>query len=150
MNQILRLDDADPRIEFGPGRIWSAVNNSGEAWNPDGTYHQASIPGSEIYLLFRCEYLFIIDLTPLMRVVVDKAIGTGISIYGRKGPGGGLLHLLFDGERTSLNLTSTNLSDSSIRLWHREGLGDGDHQVITHTSAVNGSDVANIWVDYIE
>jgi hypothetical protein len=73
-----------------------------------------------------------------------------MSLYGRTGPDGGLLHLLFDGNRTSLNLNSTTLSDSSIRLWHKEGLGDGDHQLITHTNAMNGSDVANIWVDYIE
>lgn len=87
------------------------------------------------------------DFTPLM---LTRAIGTGISIYGRKGPGGGLVNLLFDGERTTLNLTSTELSNSSIRLWNRDGLGDGDHQVITHTSAMDGSVVANIWIDYIE
>ena len=57
MAEIIRLDDTDPRIEFGPGRIWSAVNNSREAWNPDGTYHQASISGSEMYMLFRCKYV---------------------------------------------------------------------------------------------
>ena len=79
-----------------------------------------------------------------------RAIGTGVSLYGRTGPGGGLLNLLFDGERTSLKLNSTNPSDTPIRLWHKEGLGDDDHQVITRTSTMNGSDVANIWVDYIE
>jgi hypothetical protein len=73
-----------------------------------------------------------------------------MSLYGRTGPDGGLLHLLFDGNRTSLNLNSTTLSDSPVRLWHKEGLEDGDHQVITHTSAMNDSGVANIWVDYIE
>jgi len=86
----------------------------------------------------------------LMVNILTWAIGTGISLYGRTGPDGGLLHLLFDGERTSLNLNSTNPSDTPIHLWYKDGLGDDDHQVITHTSAVSGSDVANIWVDYIE
>ena len=55
MAQILRLEDADPRIEYRPERAWTAVNNSGEAWNPDGTYHQASSRDSQFYLLFRGE-----------------------------------------------------------------------------------------------
>jgi len=81
---------------------------------------------------------------------LTSAIGTSISIYGRTGPGGGSLQLRFDGVRESLELASTTLSDNSVRLWHREGLADGDHQVMTYTNAMNGSDVANIWVDYIE
>ena len=55
MAKILRLDDADQRIEYNPPKAWRSVKDSGEAWNPDGTYHQTSSPGSQIFLLFRGE-----------------------------------------------------------------------------------------------
>ena len=80
-----------------------------------------------------------------------KRIGTGLSLYGRTGPGGGILNLVFDGKRDPLYLNSTISSTDSIRLWHTEGLPDGDHQVICWTTALDGNDVygvANVWIDY--
>jgi len=79
-----------------------------------------------------------------------QATGTGISLYGRNGPGGGILNLRFDGEMTSTNLNSTDPGSNSTRLWQIGGLSDGDHQVIGSTAAVNGQVVANIWIDYFE
>ena len=49
----------------------------------------------------------------------------------------------------SVDLNSTNPDNISASLWSREGLGDGDHQVVGIMSAVNGT-VANIWLDYFE
>jgi hypothetical protein len=40
------------RIDYGRERAWTTIRNFGEAWNPDGTYHQASSQNSEIFLLF--------------------------------------------------------------------------------------------------
>ena len=54
-SQILHLDDTDPRIDFRPESAWTAVNDSTEAWNPDGTYHQAFSRDSQFYILFRGE-----------------------------------------------------------------------------------------------
>ena len=82
--------------------------------------------------------------------ILTSAIGTGISLYGRRGPGGGILNLVFDGEKTSVNLNSTDPGNNSTRLWSREGLGDGDHQFIGYTTATIGQVDANIWVDYFE
>jgi len=53
MANILRLDDANPRIEYSPESAWTAVKDSREAWNPDGTYHQASIQASQVLFFFR-------------------------------------------------------------------------------------------------
>jgi len=78
------------------------------------------------------------------------ATGTGISLYGRKGPGGGILSLGFDGERTSTNLSTTDPGSNSTLLWQVGGLPDGDHQVIGFTTAADGQVVANIWIDYFE
>ena len=70
--------------------------------------------------------------------ILISAIGTGISLYGLRGPVGGTLNLLFDGAISSVNLNST------------EELEDGDHQIIGTTSAAMGQAVANIWLDYFE
>ena len=82
-----------------------------------------------------------------------KIIGTGLSLYGRTGPGGGILHLVFDGKTDLLYLNTTVPSTDSTLLWHAKGLGDGDHEVICWTTALNGNDVqgiANVWIDYFE
>ncbi len=52
MAQILRLEDTDPQIDYHPESAWTAVNNSGEVWNPDGTYHQASSRDSQFFFAF--------------------------------------------------------------------------------------------------
>jgi len=78
------------------------------------------------------------------------ATGTGLSLYGRKGPGGGILNLVFDGETTSTNVSSTDPDSNSTRLWQVGGLPEGDHQVIGYSTTVTGQDVANIWIDYFE
>ena len=149
MAKTLLLDDADPRIDYGPRSSWTAVTNSGESWNLDGTYHRASTPFSQFFLTFRGESLS----WPFSHTVVDiltLAIGTGISLYGLRGPGGGILNVVFDGERSSVYMNSTNPDNSSTRLWSKEGLGDGDHQVFCTTTATDGQAVANIWLDYFE
>ena len=81
---------------------------------------------------------------------LTSEIGTGISLYGRRGPGGGILNFVFDGEKSSVYLNSTNPDSNSIRLWSKEGLGDGDHQIIGTTNVTDGQAVANIWLDYFE
>ena len=47
-------------------------------------------------------------------------------------------------------MDSTNPDNNSTRLWSKEGLGDGDHQVIGYTAPTEGQAVANIWLDYFE
>ena len=149
MAKTLRLDDTDPRIDYGPRSSWAAVTNSGESWNLDGTYHRASTPFSQFFLAFRGEYFS----WPFPHIAVDiltSEIGTGISLYGRRGPGGGILNFVFDGEISSVYLNSTSPDNNSTRLWSKEGLGDGDHQIIGTTTATDGQAVANIWLDYFE
>ena len=84
----------------------------------------------------------------------NKTIGTGISMYGRKGPGGGILKLIFDGRTSLVDLNSDEPSSISTRLWNEAGLVDGDHQVFASTTTANDQIVANIvtniWVDYFE
>jgi hypothetical protein len=53
MPQVLRLDDSDARIQYAPPEAWGAVLNSGEEWNPDGTYHGAKARGAQLFFLFR-------------------------------------------------------------------------------------------------
>ena len=57
--------------------------------------------------------------------ILTSAIGTDISLYGRRGPGGGILTIIFDGGVSSVYLNST--VNDSTRLWSKEELGDGDH-----------------------
>ena len=82
--------------------------------------------------------------------ILISDIGTGISLYGRRGPGGGILFLVLDGETSLVYLNSTNPDNNSTRLWSKEGLRDGDHQVIGTTDAANDLSVGNIWLDYFE
>jgi len=53
MPQVLRLDDGDARIQYGPPEAWGAVVNSGQEWNKDGTYHRAGAAGAGLFFLFR-------------------------------------------------------------------------------------------------
>ena len=90
--------------------------------------------------------------------ILTSEIGTSISLYGRSGPGGGILNLVFNGEKSSVNLKSTD--HNSTRLWSKEGLGNVDHQGIGTTTATDGQAVANIcvrvvypvtiWLNYFE
>ena len=82
---------------------------------------------------------------------LTSAIGTGASLYGRTGTGGGILNLLFDGvvERP-VHLNSTDSGTSSTLLWRVEGKKDDDHQILGWTTLADGQGVANIWLDYFE
>ena len=81
---------------------------------------------------------------------LTRAIGTGISLYGRTGVGGAVLHLLFDGVwQKAVPLSSNNPTNSTL-LWHLEGQSDGDHQLFGSTYLTEGQLVANIWLDYVE
>ena len=82
--------------------------------------------------------------------ILTSAIGTGISLYGCRGPGGGILNLYFDGEKLPVYLNSTIPDKNSTHLWSKEGLGDGDHQVYGTTTASTGQVVAYTWLDYFE
>ena len=79
-----------------------------------------------------------------------RAIGTGISIYGRTAVGGGVLNLLFDGVSQKTVPLSSNDTTNSALLWHLEGQSDGDHQLYGFTSLAAGQGIANIWLDYVE
>jgi hypothetical protein len=94
--------------------------------------------------------VLLLSLLWIFPIYLTSIIGTGISLYGRTGPGGGMLNLVFDGEATTVNLNSTDPSNSSTRLWHLDGMVDGDHSVIGYTSAAADQTVANVWVDYFE
>ena len=82
--------------------------------------------------------------------ILTSGIGTGMSLYGRKDPDGGILYLVFDGEESSVNLNSTKPDNNSTLLWSIEGLGDSDHQIIGATIARKGQAAANISLDYFE
>lgn len=75
-------------------------------------------------------------------------------MFGRKGPGGGILRLIFDGKTTRVDLASNDPANSSTLIWSETGLGDTDHQLFAETTGadadVQGVDVANIWVDYFK
>ena len=89
-------------------------------------------------------------LSILLENSLTRAIGTGISLYGRTGVGGGVLNLLFDGvSQTAVPLSSNDPTNSTL-LWHLEGQSDGDHQLLGSTCLAAGQLVANIWLDYVE
>lgn len=56
MAKTLRLDDSDPRIQYSPPKAWSIMK---DPWDVNGTYHQASSQGSQVFLLFRGEWVAI-------------------------------------------------------------------------------------------
>ena len=147
MAQTLRLDDADSQIDYGPRGSWQVVNNSGQPWNLDGTYHRASTLVSSFFLAFRGEW-FSWPFPHIVADILTSGIGTSISLYGVRLPAGGILDLLFDGENSSMILNSATNND--ISLWSKEELVDGDHQVIGTVTAADGHSMPNFWLDYFE
>lgn len=86
-----------------------------------------------------------------IEIYLTRAIGTGVSLYGRTGIGGGILNLLFDGVvQKPVYLNTTDPLINSTLLWHVEGKDDGDHQVFGYTSLADRQGVANIWLDGFE
>ena len=133
--QTLRIEDTDPRLEFGLGA---------GVWTVQGDYHYSEAVNARFYILFRGQYQTLLRFPSLNQPWIQ---GTGIKIYGQEGNDGCMIWFTPDGNNPAY-ISVNGTSNGTKLIWNISGLPDGDHQVHGLSLPQNGGN--KIWIDYVE
>lgn len=152
MANALRVDDTDPMLQFGPPGAWSAGPPA--SWNKDGTYKISTNGDARFYILFRGKHHSAAPGQTFSDIFFAKFAGTGLSLYGHSGEGGGRIFMRFDGKGLQgknwepVDVNGSQFADGTTPIFQIRGLEDGDHELLGWCQTNAGGSTA--WIDYIQ
>ena len=140
MNQVLRIDNTDPRIRYTP---WSGYREIVPPFK-DSLY--------SFFFLFRGTLHTQWAQNPLHPLMITDTIipvGTKVKFYGHLSGVGGSMVVKLDGNETVL-LNNTDLADRLTPIFSSGDLEDGDHEFDVHMTLGSENGNRTMVVDYFE